>query len=423
MADLWSEQIESHQIHGVLEQLQDAVETAERVEPLDTGAASQLRRMRAAVVYVRERLRQAQPRLTPLTSLNNAVPLAQPAIQFVQNFINDREQTHLYNANNHIDGLLIEFRWLPPISSRRESQAAVEASQHLAQSIEELETKVREKLEGIDARMDSVISESQTSVRETSASLEALRATAEASVTNLNTRIESTITQLTSEVTDQKTRLDSYFEQQQAAHLTTQQERQREFTDTMERLRETARVQVDLEVEKVRGTAVQAEGIGKGMIESLTKLEEKAKEITGVTAAAGVTGSYINEADEQRREANTWRKFAAALLVLVVLGAIATTIWSPLRGGDVTTEEIIEYGITRVPIVVVLGGVFTYAAQQSGQHRARERRARRRAMELTAFRPFIAELDTEDQHNLIKDTTKKYFKGDDDAPLPDEVGG
>ena len=231
-------------------------------------------------------------------------------------------------------------------------------------------------------------------------------------------KVDASIAALTGEVTAQKTRLDTYFEQQQSAHLNTQQERQREFSELMDTLRQNTRTETDVQIVILRDAVAKATADGGEVLASLRVLEDQAKQITGVAAAAGVTGAYIKEAQEQRTEADTWRRWASAFLLFTVVGALVTTIWSPLNG-NVSTQKIVEYGLTRVPIVVILGGIFTYAANQSGHHRTREQRARRRALELTAFRPFIGELPIEDQHALIKETAQKYFRGADDEPVPE----
>ncbi len=132
-------------------------------------------------------------------------------------------------------------------------------------------------------------------------------------------------------------------------------------------------------------------------------------------AASGVTGSYIKEAEQQRSTADVWRLGSVAFLLLTAAGALLTGIWSPLNG-DVSPGEIATYGLTRVPVVLVLRTITTYMAAQSAHHRNRERSARRRAMELAAFRPFIGELSAAEQHTLIGETARKYFRGDrDDA--------
>jgi hypothetical protein len=347
---------------------------------------------------------------------------AQNANTSVVAFINgDRNEDLLQNANNYVDSLLIEFRWLAPFTGRRESRVILKAAEHLAKTVDDFEARARANLDALTQEIAAARSETASNFQNSNAVLESIRTSAEASVTSLTTKIDASIAAFTGEIAAQKSRLDTYFEQQLATHVATEQERQRDFSAVIETVRQSARTETDAEVANVRTAAAQFQQEGDQLMASLRGLEQQAKEITGVTAAAAVIGSYITEADEQRQEADTWRKWASALLVLVVVGAIVTTLWSPLRNG-VTTGQILEYGLTRVPIVLVLGGVFTYAAQQSNAHRVRERRARRRAMELTAFRPFIGELSREDQHELIKETTRKYFRGEDENdPVLDDV--
>ncbi len=338
----------------------------------------------------------------------------------VRNYIGDRNEGHLHNANTHVDNLLAEFRWLMPLSHKAESRILLNSAEKLAQTVYAREAEVRQRLDALISKIDAASTQTQANVQQATETLDNLKAAGEASVTNLTTKIDAAAAALTTEITSEKTRLDAYFEQQQTAHLATRQEWQREFSELLEAQRQSNRAEIDAQISIMQSQVKQFGEKGKQLIDSLEDLEQQAKEITGVTAAAGVTGAYIKEAAEQRKEADSWRRWASAFLFLTIVGALVTTIWSPLNG-NVSTEVIIEYGLTRVPIVVVLGGIFTYAANQSGHHRTREQRARRRALELTAFRPFIGELSVEDQHALIKDTAQKYFRGEDDEPASNRI--
>jgi len=417
VSDVWTELVTSNPVHGHLKELDEATAEAIALDSLPEPSITYLLRIAAVLANIQERLRQVPPVLIPATSLTNGDAQVQYALGFVRNFISDQNLGHLQNANGHIDNLLIEFRWLLPLTARRESQVVQKSAERLAATVDGFEVNIRRRLDALVQEIATANAETLSNLQTTNSNLESIRSAAETSVTNLSAKLDAATAALTGEITSQKSRLDTYFEQQQAAYLTTQQERQREFSELLETLRQANRAEIDAQTTIMQANAKRFGDEGDQLIASLGSLEQQAKEITGVTAAAGVTGAYIKEAEEQRTEADTWRRWASILLVVTVLSAVATTFWSPLNG-NVSTEEILEYGVTRVPIVVIVGTVTTYAATQSAHHRTRERNAKRRALELTAFRPFIGELPTADQHELIKETTRKYFRGDDDSSPP-----
>ena len=416
MSDVWTDLVTSNPVHSLLEELERSTDEALVLESLPETAVAYLRRIETVVTNIRERLTQMRPALVSVTSLNNAVPQLQNATALVRGFIGDRNEGQLQTANSHVDNLVTEFRWLVPLSHKAESRALLRASEAFAGIVDAREAQARQKLDSLVAAIDSATVRSSASVQQVIESMESLKASGEASVTSLTTKIEAAIAAQSTELSAQKTRLDAYFEQQQTAHLTTQQEWQREFSETMEQLKSGARLDFQIEIDQIQTAKKQFEAQSNQYIESLRKLEEEAQQITGVTAAAGVTGSYIKEAEQQRSTADLWRLGSVLFLLLTAAGALATSIWSPLNA-NVSPEEIAEYGLTRVPIVVVLGTITGYMAAQSAHHRNRERSARRRAMELTAFRPFIGELPSAEQHALIGETARKYFRADGDDAI------
>lgn len=63
----------------------------------------------------------------------------------------------------------------------------------------------------------------------------------------------------------------------------------------------------------------------------------------------------------------------------------------------------------KLALSIILGGIATYAARQSANHRRREERARDLQLELTAFAPFIEPLSAEQQEEERVIMTRKTF--------------
>ena len=119
---------------------------------------------------------------------------------------------------------------------------------------------------------------------------------------------------------------------------------------------------------------------------------------------------YSDIAKEQKRQANLWRLIALLLLLGVFFSAGYLALDSPLSAANQSLEDFLEYGFTRVPVVLVLAALSRYAAIESDKHRRREGEAERLAAELTAFRPFLAKLPEDERNRLIVDVTQRYFK-------------
>jgi len=202
-------------------------------------------------------------------------------------------------------------------------------------------------------------------------------------------------------------------EQQQQTFLQAEAARAKDFTDSLtsssanfqEKL-STLIADTDAKLEDVRTR-------GETAIGALEGYDEQARNIVAFRAAAGVVGSYATVAKEQLKQADIWRGRALLLLAAVFASVVVSAYLSPLGDENVSTEDFVEYSLTRVPIVLTLGGLWGYAARESSKHRKREVNAERLATELTSFRPFLAELTVDKRNDLVEKATGRYFKGHD----------
>jgi hypothetical protein len=85
--------------------------------------------------------------------------------------------------------------------------------------------------------------------------------------------------------------------------------------------------------------------------------------------------------------------------VLAILGVIH----AQRSTGD--TTDVLAKGLASF----VFFGIAGYLATQSGKHREREERARRKELELAAFGPFIDELPPEKQETLVEKLADRMF--------------
>jgi hypothetical protein len=83
--------------------------------------------------------------------------------------------------------------------------------------------------------------------------------------------------------------------------------------------------------------------------------------------------------------------------------AIWGVIHAQQNSGD--TADVLAKGLASF----VFFGIAGYLATQSGKHRDREERARRRELELAAFGPFIGDLSEEKQEALVEKLADRIF--------------
>lgn len=425
MEDPYAEKIASHQANNLLLELSTAIDTAVANPDLAPQHALRMRRAQAVVDRLKARLQQIKAIFIPVPALDKLTPHLQNAQAAIQAFLSDNNEGHLGTLDGSIDALLMEANFFPVLRPSAERKMAARAAEDYARHLRELESAVRDRLGELITQMQAQSDEFHTTVDATAEQLQqlqkaadeksaALAAEIESRTAQLKAETESRLAELKAEIDGQKTRLDTVITQQQTAFAEAQERRLHDSKDSLDSVETKFEQLAGALVDDTKSKLDQLLAQATASVQSLEKQEKRAAQVVGVTAAAGVTGAYIKEADEQRRQADIWRWVAIVIGVLVVIYAGAIALITP-PSADMSVADTAAYGFTRSPGVLILV-LFAYGVKQSGHHRQREEVARRRAMELTAFRPFLAELPEDQRNQQLIDGSKRFFPGDTTPP-------
>lgn len=426
MEDPYAEKIASHQANNLLLELSTAIDTAVANPDLAPQHALRMRRAQAVVDRLKARLQQIEAIFIPVPALDKLAAPLQNAQQAIQAFLSDNNEGHLSTLDGSIDALLMEANFFPALRPSAERKMAARAAEDYARHLHELESAVRDRLGELITQMQAQSDEFHTTVGATAEQLQqlqkaadeksaALAADIESRTTQLKADSESRMAELKAEIDGQKTRLDTVITQQQTAFAEAQERRVHESKDSLSSVETKFEQLAGALVDDTKSKLDQLLAQATASVQSLEKQEQRAAEIVGVTAAAGVTGSHTKEADEQRLQADMWRWIAIGVALLVTMYAGAVALITP-PSADMSAADIAAYAFTRGPFGLLIGLLIPYAMRQSGHHRRREQLARRRAMELTAFRPFLAELPEEERNAQIIEGSKRFFPGDTMPP-------
>lgn len=420
----YAEKIASHQANNLLLELSTAIDTAVANPDLAPQHALRMRRAQAVVDRLKARLQQIEAIFIPVPALDKLTPHLQNAQAAIQAFLSDNNESHLDTLDGSIDALLMEANFFPALRPSAERKMAARAAEDYARHLHELESAIRDRLGELITQMQAQSDEFRTAVDATTQQVQELQSAAdkksaalaaeiESRTTQLKADSESRLAELKAEIDGQKTRLDTVITQQQTAFAEAQERRVHESKDSLSSVETKFEQLAGALVDDTKSKLDQLLAQATASLQSLEKQEQRAAEIVGVTAAAGVTGAYIKEADEQRRQADIWRGIAVAVAVVVVIYAWVIALIAP--SADMSAADTAVYALTRSPGFLI-AVVFPYAVRQSGHHRQREQAARRRAMQLTAFRPFLAELPEDQRNQELIDGSKRFFPGDTTPP-------
>lgn len=151
------------------------------------------------------------------------------------------------------------------------------------------------------------------------------------------------------------------------------------------------------------------------LISELERRRDQVIQLHEVIAVTGTASAYGTEAKQQKKAADVWRIVA----VVFAVAAAGLAFWAIIhaQGDGESVAELVSKAIG----TVVFGGIAGYAAKQSSDHRSRERNAKRRELELTAFGPFIDDLDPERQQITREKVADRMFGQPDESEGHDEA--
>lgn len=220
-------------------------------------------------------------------------------------------------------------------------------------------------------------------------------------------QIEAQQGQLRTSLDAQQSQVDQLIATSQQHFEAAQGERDTEFKALQEELREQVKEQQQSLSEAADGIENDLKERADSIFKSIEEKRDRAEKLVDLVATSATAGAFGKEADEQKGQADAWRKnaiIAASVAAAVTLLALIYAVFV-----ETSTTLIVTKGL----LSVFIAGVAGYLARQSAQHRRREIRARRLFLELTAFSPFSEALDDPEKEKEVRaQFIDRLFVGD-----------
>lgn len=102
----WSDSFRSHAYVARWNELRDLLSSVAITDESNTGVVQEIARLRKVQKYLDELLTSVDPELVPSVIWNNIDLQLSTLNQEIRNYTANLNIAHLYNANNHVDGLL-----------------------------------------------------------------------------------------------------------------------------------------------------------------------------------------------------------------------------------------------------------------------------------------------------------------------------
>ena len=214
---------------------------------------------------------------------------------------------------------------------------------------------------------------------------------------------EQRLAELQAEIQLQRQRLDETIQQHQAQFSEAQERRVEQFATQLKELEGRIAANEQETGTKLAALVEHTQNRAEELVQGLQAELAEAQRIVGAIATTTIIGGFQIEAKDQRKTANTLRYAALA----AALAAAGLAVWAIIhaQSNSTTVAQVLAKGLGSV----VFAGIAGYLATQSGHHRDREERARRRELELAAFKPFIEDLEPDKRQQAIEHLAERIF--------------
>lgn len=406
----WENQFFNHPIHDTIKQLESWAD----VDPNDwsEGDIQELRRLRKVITLVDEALQYCDAETVAfqkLDELNNQLHSSN-IWQQLKSFATNSNIEHVKNVNNNIDVVLNQLHTIStsePMSS--EQRKVFELEKTIDSSIESLVKKKKQLTEDIDVLKNNL-----------------------SSLSGEKDELEETIEQRRQEV-------DSQISQWQQQFSEAQEKRSSGYSEWREKIdTELKKKSADIVKEFTEKIDVLKENSEATLKDTVSNAKDKHQEIVNLFQLASgdsISGGYAQSANKERFQSNMWRGIAILFIGLTawwLISAYSSTIerndrlhhQSVLTTEKSTAKNIhgndVNFDWSAFLFSVSLTGVLLYGAAfsslQSNRHRENEKQMRWFALQIKALDPYISSLNEEDQKELKKALSEKFFTSlrDDD---------
>ena len=391
----WIEQFENHPIYDnirsglvPLASLKASRDDfpAEEIEKID--------RIEYVLFDLQRRLKQIDPLLTPLQTLNNANNTCSQIGAQLAAYQSNSNPVHLQRAYNFLENLLIHVAQIPIAQTVDDMEAIREAAISLRRS-------AGQHIRHIESQGESV----SESLSEIEVQAENLRKKIEQQDNTVANLIDNFSNEFTSTQNARDTKYESLIEQYKSA-FDSQMESNRSAWDTVvsERDAKYQELMEDLQ-KKLDDLQASYDSQASAIIENIEKRKAEAEKIVGIITDTGMIGGYQNAANAEKQSALTWRRITFGSLTLLVLSAIALFVVTLSGKYEVTTNLTITRGFVGVAITLLAG----YAAKQSEKHERVQRRHRKMELELASLAPFLYEFPDAQALEIKKELAMKMF--------------
>lgn len=406
----WKEQFEKHAIHKTLQQVNDWLTT--EIDDLGNGDIVELRRCKKVFALISKSVSNLDAETVPIDQLNSLnQQIRQSNIWNELNaFASNGNVSNLKNANDQMNTIMQFLTWLVPYSNISDEVVKINSLQdtvdEIINSLSNKKDVLSDELISLSAKVTVLVEEKD----QLELAIEQRRQDVDQQVTQWQQQFSDAQDKRSSSYSVWKDKIETELKDKTAAII-------KETTDDIEELSNTS---------------------NETLNKTLDSAQSKHQEIIDLFQLASgdsISGGYAQSAASESFQSNLWRGIAVAFICLTafwIFSAYTSAIdrsnaysnngtqvptsiksegieVSSSPSGNITSSFDWSSFLLSISLTGVLLYGAAFSALQSNRHRENEKQMRWFALQIKALDPYINSLNDDDQKELKKKLSEKFF--------------
>ena len=380
---VWGTRLADSGVPQLAEQLHRLAGTELEQQDGTTTSSELLFRIRRISTAAVQALNRSDPALISDHVLSVLSQQLSPAVDWLTQWANVKDEAQLQNALSHLDAILPAIADIPTADlSIAESEIA-----DLRQSARGARQSAESQILALRAQSDQASAATEERVQSNAAQVAEIQAEVDGARGEHRSLLEQArqmdLARQEEFATAERGRISAF---------NTLMDEQR---GSNQQLNEKLQMATELQIDVAKRSAEEA-------IEHLEAKKAEADDLVGLIGEEALVGSYESEARHERRMADMWRTVSVLFVVAsVVFGFFLLRDASDLRWTAV---------VARTVLLTPLGAIAAYSARQSSEHRHAERDSRHLGLQLKAFGPYLQHLpDQPKRDEIVKMIATRIF--------------
>lgn len=318
---------------------------------------------------LKTRVAAVDPRLIHFPTLQAIVPALNEAKASIENWHKTSDINYIQsNLSSTLESLVSYSHAIAPPSDVIGFEDSIAK---LRRSAARHATEVGKLIEAVESKQSSINQTLDEKASSVQSEIERVRQSTDSLKSEVNS-IQATSAQI---VSDQQTAFTNAETERSVAFNALLTEKQKELDTSIDSAKQSVQLKIKETLESVEQD-----------VQSVEDSKSQVEKILEIVGEESLVGNYSKNANKERHDANFWRWVATGSFALAILFAF----WFSMSADSSMPWQKI---VAKTAIILSLGGLSTYSARQSSEHRRAQRDAETMSLQLAAVKPYLDGVD------------------------------